>query len=166
MTPIAIPKHTFQCLLFVLAILLATSSLAIEVGDELFIDNLQTIDGRTLGRDEFQDKHLVVQVWATWCPYCHRQNANLIELAKRTQNKPLLIIGLSVDKDPDTVRDYAKKHDINFPLAMMTPELDKTIGKRRGVPEVYVLDPNGKVVQKDWGQMVDLDVFDLADYAQ
>jgi hypothetical protein len=34
------------------------------------------------------------------------------------------------------------------------------------VPEVYVLNPQGKVVQKDYGLMVDLDFFELARYAE
>jgi hypothetical protein len=48
---------------------------------------------------------------------------------------------------------------------MMTPELSKAIGKRRGVPELYVINPQGRVIQKDFGLMVDLDFFDLARYA-
>ena len=151
-----------------LAALLVCSptAFAIEVGDTLIIDQLVTIDGETIDRSVLKDKHLVVQVWATWCPYCHRQNMNLIELANRTEDLPLKIIALSVDRDADDVRAYAKDHGINFTMAMMTPALDETIGKRRGVPELYVVDPSGTVVQKDWGQMVDLDVFDLADYAK
>ncbi len=155
-----------QWLLMVTLLVCSATALAIEVGDTLVIDKLVTIDGQTLDRDALEDKHLVVQVWATWCPYCHRQNLNLIELAKRTEGMPLKIIALSVDRDPNDVRDYAKDHGINFTMAMMTPALDEAIGKRKGVPELYVVDPNGTVVQKDWGQMVDLDVFDLADYAQ
>jgi len=59
-----------------------------------------------------------------------------------------MIIALSVDRDADVVRAYAKDHGINFTVAMMTPALDEAIGKRRGVPELYVVDPNGLVVQK------------------
>jgi hypothetical protein len=42
----------------------------------------------------------------------------------------------------------------------------KRIGKRRGIPELYVIDPAGIVVQKDFGQMVDADVADLARYSK
>jgi thiol-disulfide isomerase/thioredoxin len=139
---------------------------AIEVGDELIIDQIQTIDGQVLDREALKGKHLVVQVWATWCPYCHRQNINLIELANRTKDKPLQIIALSIDRNPADVPPYVEKHGLNFPVAMMTPALSKAIGKRKGIPELYVVDPSGKVVQKDWGEMIDLDVYDLADYAK
>lgn len=162
-----LPLSTIKQWVLLAVLLVCTpASFAIDVGDTLVIDKLVTIDGQTIDQSALKDKHLVVQVWATWCPYCHRQNINLIELANRTEELPLMIIALSVDRDADVVRAYAKDHGINFNVAMMTPALDEAIGKRRGVPELYVVDPNGLVVQKDWGQMVDLDVFDLADYAK
>ena len=135
---------------------------ALGVGDYLKIDNLSTIDGQPIASPELKGKYLVVQVWATWCPYCHRQNVNLKELVRRTQGGNLLVVGLSIDKTKETVLSYVKQNDINFPVAMMTPELDRAIGKRRGIPELYVIDPSGRVVQKDVGQMVDLDVYELA----
>ena len=135
---------------------------ALGVGDHIKIGQLVTVDGQQLTASDLTGKYLVVQVWATWCPYCHRQNANLKELVRRTQGGHLQVIGLSVDKKEETVQNYVKKNEINFPVAMMSPELDRAIGKRRGIPEIYVIDPSGRVIQKDVGQMVDLDVFDLA----
>ena len=154
-------------ILMVLALCAASlSANAIEVGDKLEINDLKTIDGQTLTREDLQGKYLVVQVWATWCPYCHRQNINLIELVKRTEGKPMQVIGLSIDRNPQDVPEYVEKHGLNFPVAMMTPELDKAIGKRQGIPELYVVDPSGQVVQKDYGEMIDLDVWDLMDFVE
>ena len=146
----------------VLSLFFSAHANALGVGDYLKIDNLSTIDGQPIALSELKGKYLVVQVWATWCPYCHRQNVNLKELVRRTQGGKLQVIGLSVDKNIETVQQYVKKHEINFPVAMMTPELDRAIGKRRGIPELYVIDPAGRVIQKDVGQMVDLDIYELA----
>lgn len=166
MTALNIKKIVAQWFLLFSITALSSVAAAIEVGDSLIIDHLETIDGQVLTRESLKDKYLVIQVWATWCPYCHRQNLNLIELANRTKGKPLEIIALSVDRNPALVPPYSLKHGLNFPVAMMTPALNKAIGKRRGVPELYVVDPTGKVVQKDWGEMIDLDVYDLADYVK
>ena len=158
-------QSTFASLFLACAIgLSATAAHAIEVGDTLNIDNLTTIDGQTITSADLAGKHLVVQVWATWCPYCHRQNMNLIELVNRTEGMPMQVIGLSIDRKPEAVPPYVEKHGLNFPVAMMTPELDKAIGKRAGIPELYVVDPSGKVIQKDYGEMIDLDVWDLMDF--
>jgi len=146
-----------------LLVLFCATSQAIEVGDTLTVDNLGTLDGQTITKESLAGKYVVLQVWASWCPYCHRQNVNLMELVKRTEGKPLQVIGLSIDRNPQDAVDYVNKHALNFSTAMMTPELSKAIGKRRGIPELYVVNPQGKVIQKDYGEMIDLDVFDLAD---
>lgn len=148
--------------LLLMSLFAVTQAHALNVGDHLKIDSLTTIDGQQLSAAQLKGKYLVVQVWATWCPYCHRQNANLKELVRKTQGGNLEVIGLSIDKRIETVQNYAKNNDINFKLAMMTPELERMLGKRRGIPELYVIDPSGRVLQKDVGQMVDLDVFELA----
>lgn len=149
-------------ILLLMSLFAVTQAHALNVGDHLKIDSLTTIDGQQLSAAQLKGKYLVVQVWATWCPYCHRQNANLKELVRKTQGGNLEVIGLSIDKRIETVQNYAKNNDINFKLAMMTPELERMLGKRRGIPELYVIDPSGRVLQKDVGQMVDLDVFELA----
>lgn len=135
---------------------------ALGVGDYIKFDKFVTVEGRQFTSSDLKGKYLVVQVWATWCPYCHRQNINLKELVRRTQGGNLLVMTLSVDKKQETVQNYVKNNEINFPVAMMTPDLDRAIGKRRGIPELYVIDPSGRVLQKDVGQMVDLDIFELA----
>ncbi len=154
---------------FWLVMSLALGSLsvkAIEVGDTLKIDQITTIDGRVITAQDLKDKYVIIEVWATWCPFCHRQNQHLVKLVNMTKDMPLQVIGISVDKKQEEVVAYVEKNKINFPNTMMTPELSKAIGKRRGIPELYVIDPKGVVVQKDYGEMIDLDVFDLADYGK
>ena len=145
-----------------IALMPISSAWALEVGDLIKIDTLTTVDGRRIEPADLKGKYLVVQLWATWCPYCRRQNVNLKELVRRTQGGNLQVIGLSIDKNVEVVQVYVKNSEINFPVAMLTPELERAIGKRRGIPELYVIDPSGRVIQKDVGQMVDLDVFELA----
>jgi hypothetical protein len=73
---------------------------------------------------------------------------------------------ISVDRRVESVKDYMERNQYTFPVVMMTPELLKAIGKRRGVPEIYVINSQGRVIQKDYGLMVDLDLFDLARHAK
>ena len=78
----------------------------------------------------------------------------------------LNIVTISIDRRAESAKDYMQKNQYSFPVVMMTPELSKAIGKRKGVPELYVINPQGQVIQKDFGLMVDLDFFDLARYAK
>ena len=40
------------------------------------------------------------------------------------------------------------------------------IGKRKGVPELYVIEPKGRVVFKAYGQLFDEDVLELKRFAR
>jgi thiol-disulfide isomerase/thioredoxin len=139
---------------------------AIEVGDYLPLGKIQSIQGETFTPEHWDKKNTVIQVWATWCSYCRTQNKYLQQLRQKVPAEQLNIITISIDRRAESVRDYMERNQYTFPVVMMTPELSKAIGKRRGVPEVYVINPQGRVIQKDYGLMVDLDFFDLARYAK
>lgn len=142
------------------------SVMAIEVGDTLALGSLQTIDGQTLDASQWKQRNTLVHVWATWCGYCHQQNEHLSQLIKKIPPGSLNVVTISIDKKPEQVHKYLEKHRYDFPVVMMNKELAAAIGKRRGVPELYVLNPQGKVIQKDYGLMVDLDFFELGKYAR
>jgi len=48
---------------------------------------------------------------------------------------------------------------------METDAWRAVLGKRRGLPELYVIGRNGKVLRKEVGEMFGEDVAALADYA-
>jgi len=145
----------------IVGVVLPSPAQALNVGDTLKLGPITLMDGKILTAADLAGKHVVLQIWASWCPYCHRQNLNLIQLARDTKGGNLVVLGVSIDKDPHAAAKYVQKPGLTFPVAMITPELDRAIGKRKGIPELYVLDPKGKVLQKDFGEMIDLDVFEL-----
>jgi thiol-disulfide isomerase/thioredoxin len=153
-------------LLGMLFTVLSSQVNAIEVGDHLPLGKLQSIQGESLGPEQWTQRNTIVQVWATWCSYCRTQNKYLEQLRQKFSAEQLNIVTISIDRRAESVKDYMERNQYTFPVVMMTPELSKAIGRRRGVPELYVLNPQGRVIQKDFGLMVDLDLIDLARYAK
>ena len=152
-----------------MAVLLAFASSqakAIEVGDSLPLGQLLSIQGESFGPDQWSKRNTIVQIWATWCSYCRTQNKYLEQLRQKVPTEQLNIVTISIDRRAESVKDYMEKNQYTFSVVMMTPELAKSIGKRRGVPELYVVNPQGRVIQKDFGLMVDLDLAELARYAK
>ncbi len=139
---------------------------AVEVGQTIRIAGLTSLSGQTVAVEQLTGKYLIIQVWASWCPYCHKQNLNLQKLAPQLSPDKALIVALSVDRDEFSAQNYAEQHAWPFLTAMMTPEWSATLGKRRGIPELYVVNPQGKVVQKEFGLMVEADLFELKKYGQ
>ena len=139
---------------------------AVELGQTVRVSGLTSLSGQMMTAEQLAGKYLIIQIWASWCPYCHKQNLNLQKLAPQLSPEKAVILALSVDRDVFSAKSDAKQHAWPFITAMMTPEWSAALGKRRGIPELYVVNPQGKVVQKEFGQMVDADLFELKKYGQ
>lgn len=109
------------------------------------------LDGKTVSTGDWTGKVTVVTFWATWCPPCRAEIPELIELQSQYPGR-VQVIGISVDDDPaDKVRQFAMKAGINYPIVMATPEI---VGKFGGVPALptsFVINREGRVVQKHVG---------------
>jgi thiol-disulfide isomerase/thioredoxin len=161
--------NTLRSCYLILLLLFCTSgqfARAVEVGQTIRVSGLTSLSGEKMTAEQLAGKYLIIQVWASWCPYCHKQNLNLQKLAPQLSADKALIVALSVDRDEFSAQNYAEQHALPFLTAMMTPEWSATLGKRRGIPELYVVNPQGKVVRKDFGLMVDADLFELKKYGQ
>jgi thiol-disulfide isomerase/thioredoxin len=153
---------------WLLAIGLAVGSggaAALEVGDTVRLPDVQTLDGRSLPASALAGKPLIVEVWASWCPFCAMQSPRLQKLYERTRGTPLQVLTISIDKDPREASAYLKQRGYTFPATMDSPALQSAFGKRKGLPELYVIDARGRVVQKEVGEMLEEDMAALERYA-
>ncbi|MBO1018167.1 TlpA family protein disulfide reductase [Achromobacter sp. SD115] len=136
-----------------------------KVGDKLVMPDVQLLDGTRLSAADLAGKPLVVEYWASWCPYCARQNPHLQKLTDAASGKGLRILTVSIDKDEQAARDYIAKHGYTFGVAMDSEALRAVFGKRRVIPEIFVLDANGKLLEAIPGEMFEEDVLELLRHA-
>lgn len=139
---------------------------ALEVGDTVRLPAVQLLDGRILPASHWAGKPVIVQVWASWCPFCALQNPRLQKLYESTRGTSLQVLTISIDRQRDDAVAYLRQRGYTFPAAMDTPELRAAIGPRKGLPELYVIDAQGKVAQKEVGEMLEEDVAALSRYAR
>ena len=153
--------------LFVFTLCMGISSVnAIEMGQTLPLGDVKLIDGKVMTSNQRAKRFTIVQVWATWCPYCRAQNKTLQKLQDSVSAQQLNFLTISIDKNQEVVEKYMTDNRYHFPVAMMTPALKDAIGKRKGVPELYVIDPNDQVVFKAYGQLFDEDILELKRFAR
>src|SRR3954471_1119552 len=113
---------------------------------------IQDLSGKNTSTDEYKGKVVLVNFWATWCPPCRAEVPELIKLQEQHRDQ-LQIIGISEDDDADTVHDFIKKNGINYPVVMATPELIQAYGGVAALPTTFVVDPEGRVVQRHLGML-------------
>lgn len=111
----------------------------------------RTLSGAAASKAEWNGKVVLINFWATWCPPCREEIPEMISLQKQFKDR-LQIIGVSEDDDPpEAVLKFAQQKGINYPVIMSTPELIASYGGVPALPTTFLIDTQGRVVQKHAG---------------
>jgi thiol-disulfide isomerase/thioredoxin len=124
--------------------------------------DIELIDGRRLSAAELKEHVVVAQIWASWCPFCGAQNPHVQKLYDEYAKRGLRVIAFSIDKTVQAARDYIAKRGYTFPVAMITPQVEVWFGRRRTLPETYVVNRAGEIVFVHRGEMFPEDIAGLA----
>src|SRR5262245_45982460 len=115
--------------------------------------SMKDLDGRAMSSADWRGKVTIVNFWATWCPPCRAEIPDLIALQKKYPDE-LRIVGIVQDEDsPETVKQFVSEWRMNYPSVMVTPELEQAFTGVFALPTSFVLDREGRVVQKHMGQI-------------
>ena len=118
----------------------------ITVGQRVPGFTLTSFDGQTIDTGDYAGKVIVVNFWASWCKPCEQE---AFELEQAYQYyKPggeVLFLGVDwVDTEPEAL-GFINKFGLTY---LNGPDLGTKIGQMfriQGVPETYVIDPEGKL---------------------
>lgn len=93
---------------------------------------------------QFRGRVSVLNVWASWCPYCRGEHDQLMRLS---QDGRLALVGLVYRDKPEAASTYLRRAGNPFRAVSHDPEgrLTRALGPR-GVPATYVVDRTGRVV--------------------
>jgi thiol-disulfide isomerase/thioredoxin len=108
------------------------------------------ISGNPVSTASFKGKVVLLNFWATWCPPCRAEVPVLVDLAARYKDR-VQIVGVSLDDGPDEVKQFVKDEGINYPIVMASREIVAEYGGVPALPTLFVVNPDGKIVQKHEG---------------
>jgi thiol-disulfide isomerase/thioredoxin len=113
---------------------------------------VKDLDGNTITPADWRGKVVVINFWATWCGPCKEEIPDLVMLQNKYQGK-LQMIGMlsSDDSSADAVRKFIKETGMNYPVAVASQELESKFGGIMGLPTSFVVDTDGRIVQKHIG---------------
>lgn len=133
------------------------------VGDRIAIPDLKTLDGKTLSAADLKGKVVVIEYWASWCPFCQKQMPYFEKLHRAKAGDGLVIIGLNIEKDEAKARAFVESRKLSFPVVMTTPAIDQTLRRPKGLPVTYVIGRDGVLKRIETGEMFEEDVADIGD---
>ena len=112
-----------------------------------------TLDGRQGNLESLRGKVVLVNFWATWCPYCRHEMPTMQEFYKDYNGKGFEILAFSVDDGPGKVQDFLRETGYTFPVAMADGSIQQAFGGVSQVPVSFIIDRDGKLRHKVHGQV-------------
>ena len=119
-----------------------------EAGDTAPDFSVVTERGRTVTPSDFGGKILALNFWASWCPPCVEELPSMNEFAKEYAGQGIVVLGVSIDKNEKLYKRFLTQRQVAFDTAR---DPDADISNRYGtfqIPETYIIDRNGKVLEK------------------
>ena len=111
------------------------------------------LDGREITPASLRGKVVIVNFWATWCGPCRAEIPDLVALQAKYKDT-LQVIGISEDEaGVEVVKRFAAEHKVNYPVAMVTPEIEKLFPGIGALPTSFIIDRESRVVQKHVGML-------------
>ena len=111
-----------------------------------------TIDGSEAGLADLQGRWVVVNFFATWCVPCRTEHPELVRFAESHREAgDASVFAVVYSDSPSAVRDYRAEHGGDWP---MLTDSDGRIALDfgvRGIPESFLVSPDGYVVAKITG---------------
>jgi cytochrome c biogenesis protein CcmG/thiol:disulfide interchange protein DsbE len=142
-------------LAFVGTLYLSLHETVVNAGDRAPDFSIQTDTGKTVTAHNFGGKLLILNFWATWCQPCIHEVPSLNRLESVLGSKGLVVLGVSQDTDVQAYKSFLARFKVSYLTAR---EPDQTVKSKYGtilIPESYLIDQSGKVVEKiisdtDW----------------
>jgi peroxiredoxin len=143
-------KVVMAALLCVLAVVIFRSmrEQIIGIGDMAPQFSITTDQGKTITPTSFGGKTLILNFWASWCQPCVDEAPSLAMLQQNLASSGVVVLGISIDKNPKLYANFIKRFQLGFQTAR---DPDSNIPASFGtykIPETYIIDKSGKVVQK------------------
>jgi len=104
-------------------------------------------DGAAVPLEQFADKLVVLNFWATWCTPCTTEMPTLEGLWREYREHGLVVIGVSVDRGaPRAVLEpYIRHHGLTFPILLDPDSRAAGAWRVTGIPATFVVRPGGEV---------------------
>ncbi len=120
----------------------------VKTGDRMPAFTVEMLDGKTLASEQLAGKVVLINFWATWCPYCI-QELNHIHgggLGRQMRNPDFVFLPVSRGESRETVSAFVAKRGYTFPVAIDSDEKMWNLFATRAIPRNFVVDKNGVVV--------------------
>ena len=127
-----------------------------RLGKSLADFTLPDLQGRSVQLSALRGKVVFINVWATWCPPCVEEMPTIQQLYDHLHERGLEVLAVSLDAlGAQVVEPFMQSRRLTFPTLLDPKNLVQRLYRTTGVPESFIVDKRGILVDKvigprDW----------------
>lgn len=108
--------------------------------------------GKLQNLEKYKGKYVLIDFWASWCGPCRQAIPKVKELYAQYRDKGLEVVSISIDTDKNAWRKAMADEKMPWEQ-LLSDNKDKTMADFQfaGIPTLYLLDREGKIVTKYTG---------------
>lgn len=112
--------------------------------------------GKLQGLGKYKGKYLLMDFWASWCGPCRQAVPKVKELYAQYKKKGLEVVSISIDTDKNAWRKAMSEEKMPWEQ-LLSPNLEITMKQFQfsGIPTLFIIDPNGKIIDRFTGYSPD-----------
>jgi len=112
---------------------------------------LKDMHGADVNLADYKGKVVILNFWATWCGPCQTEIPELVKTHAEYKDQGVVVLGVSIDDSPETLREYGADKEMNYPSLLMTDALEEAYGPIIGVPITFFIGRDGLIATKHLG---------------
>ena len=109
------------------------------------------MNGAEVRLADYKGKVILLNVWATWCGPCELEIPELVEAYNKYKDRGVVVLGVSLDDPAETLRAYAPKKNMNYPLLLWQDAFEDAYGPIVGVPITFFIGRDGTISERHFG---------------
>ena len=115
---------------------------------QAILPNQQLVSSESL-----KGKVVLVNFWATWCPYCRKEKPAIDDFWQDNRHKGFEVISISIDDTPEKITEWMQDKGYTFMAAPTNASVSAAFGPVNSVPTSFILDADGHIRHKIAGQV-------------
>lgn len=116
---------------------------------------LKTYEGKEVRTADFKGNPVLINAWASWCPFCKDELRDFLVLENELRKKGVVVFAINRGETPEAARAYADQLGSTTIQFLLDPEdsFYKSIGGF-SMPETVFVDKAGNIVFHKRGPMM------------
>lgn len=127
----------------------------VPLSQEILDTTVKTLDGSSIKLSDYEDKVLVLNLWATWCGPCRLEMPELVKMSSEYKSRGLIVLGIATEynerQGQDYVKEFIRANGINYKViwddgTLATP-LVQAMNGRQVIPQSFIISRDRRIVK-------------------